>query len=1824
MPRLILDEAASPNTSKPRLVLDAEPSQKPRLVLDTQTELRKAPTEEGISQRIEPSKKAIEAKQYELFTDRMMKQVYGEDELEEIKQGQNRLNKFMRIAWRLPTYAVAGPGAAITFEGLDQARNALYSKVKQEKYDPTERRMLSELLPEDTHPAVRIGASLVEYGGEIALVSKFMNLATEGTLRGALKEVGQKLEKAGYGKGKVTIPEEAIKDAARGTRLEKAIKIWWKARKSKPKIPVEKRISKHPETKAPDFPVMKNTQDAVRVGESIKNNPVKIAEFKALREKMLAEIKDMPVNQEKMDKIVQAQLVREAVETAEGTIADIAKKSVEVKPEPKKPPKLVKEVPAPTGKVTVLPRKKQLLKQIDEAIEKAPEIPASVITPEGAKELKIPAKVTFEIDGGAEIINTKESLGEFRKRIAKTSPTLKPDEVKRKPLKELKFVDYWEKELARAEYEGDEKQIETARAILEQAKRIEAPVEKKKIDISQKNVHTIREGESNYYELSEATGKDLPRSERIQGSISVSPIKVKYKKQGYFKFPSEKVNSPADVAFAFQQLKNEAVERFYVIGLKDGTPVCIEPISIGAISSAHATPFESLHLLLSKKANGFYMIHNHPSGVTELSTNDQQTSNIFAQVYRSHGIKFAGHVIMNHTEFGLQDFNFDVKTLPIPKDSIPSKKVPYYSKYIEWTEGKTPQVKNPKEIVKFTKNLNVDWDKNALVLYLDTQLKIRNSELLPPNKITVQNLSKTAVDSRSTGIILVNSKLPDFEIKDLKKNLRLYPITLIDEITYTTPDSFISRNDEGALLEPQEEFGFADKLSSKQWEMELSQEPETQAKVNKTQIMTFAEKAFKVPIRGRATHKWKAAGMYYPKKMLVRLKKWGELAPMTHEVAHHLDHSLRKSLGRYWKQSFAPKGQKRAMLQELRDLDYYPQRQRTHEGFAEFIRHFLTTDVAQKRAPLFYKYFTENFLKENPEIKNTLSKLRTMLDTWRKQGAENRVLQQIDFKEEHIKTGTIVDKIKEAKDWVLKNFHDEFYLLQKIEDQMGLKVGKNIRPSEDPFTWATYAKSKASIIARTFVMNKAIDEYGNVLGPGLSEILTPIPLKQMKQFISYGVAKRAFNLDRRGIESGLDREDIKFILEKYKNPEWDKVLDNLTKWNNHLLDWVVRAGGLGPEEAEVIRKMNPVYLPFKRAFVDKIVAVKGVGGIANKGQAIKRIKGSGRAILNPIEAMISQATEMIAKAHKIHLAKLIADVAEREGVGGFITKVPAPQGVVTAPLGKVDRDFKSKLAEFKIMLKEIGIDTSEINGDTMLNIFTQKYQYMGKDNIVSIWRNGKREFYELHPDLYKVLNGVDILKRGPLLNFFAPAARLLRLGATTLRISFGLARNPFRDAFTYAVFSKRPNSTVFDPVKGIYKDITAKPGELVWRFKATGGSLAGMIGLDRAATMSTYDDLLTDKLGKSGKVLKIVKHPIDTLRNILSITELGPRSVEMEKNYEMYKKQHPEWTEEDAFMQAFNDAQDVTVNFTRSGYYAKRINEAAAFFNVAIRGPEKLFRSMRERPGTTIAKGVLWISLYAVYNWWRNKDRDWYKNIAPAYKYNNFWFEMGNNVIRLPIPFDLGIAFAATPIAAMDSIYNKNPKYAKALIDLVKAQFPDPTPTLLVPLLDVAKNKNFLGIPIESEGMQGQFPTERKKHYTTKVASALSKGFNQLGITLSPVQIDYLLNSYTGGWARQLPLRPTTEPADIPVLGDMILRMPQRPQRQLNEFYSRFELLSQKNQSKILKGNERGDYTRLKSLERILSVLQKQLIKNYENKRTDKVKKTYDRISEVLSKFGFN
>jgi len=1366
---------------------------------------------------------------------------------------------------------------------------------------------------------------------------------------------------------------------------------------------------------------------------------------------------------------------------------------------------------------------------------------------------------------------------------------------------------------------------------------------------------TVREGEN-----TDRNTRDIrPANKRIQFQKRLSRIAEELRKKGFTDFRGNKVESIYDVAEIAAAFRHPLIEQFQVIYLKEKQIVAHHIISSGMPDKVYFknTLYRRINDTADKvNADEIIFAHNHPTGNPLPSDPDK----IMTGIARAHlGGRFKGHLILNGSKFSFIDYS---------GSSVSTQK--YISKQPNYRTGeKTRKVREftaegiaviAKDFVKDNRMAVLFMDNSPFILsidnldcqddvykYISSSLKkyrasqyiivceignLPATDKLPARMTDVIQLDTHGGGHEIKSLVRGDFSMQGVEIEDTKANVARTIKEFVEEYKGNLYKKFYDEAKSAKYsnlgAERIAERKTAEALKAGVWGVSMPKEPSTGKKVNKTEILSYAEKAFNVPIKGRATHRFKTlSGLYSRKEQIIRLRKWGELEPMTHEIAHHIDAQMKKDLGKHWKSGSASGKQRAALYMELGKLDYEPQKARISEGFAEYMRHYLTTGQAEQKAPLFHKFFTEVFLKSNPDIAKKISTLKDMIDTWQGQGAENRILAQVDFKKEHTDILGLRAKTQKAYEWFNRNFIDEFYTLRKIEEQMGIKSGVNIRPTADPFTMATYAKSKAGLIARTFVMEKAIDEYGRVVGPGLREILDPISSKEMQSFIAYGIARRAIHLQSRGIESSVDIEDAKFIIDKYSDKDdWDGVLEGITAWSNHLLDWVVRAGGLGEKEAALMRELNPIYLPFKRAFVNEVGVFRGTGAsMVNRGQSVKAIKGSARPIINPIESLVAQATEMILKAQKINIARLIADLAHKEGVGGFIARVPAPLTVQSFTLENL-----------KSQLEDIGVDLSDANLDEIMTVFGRGQQYRGKDNIVSIFRDGKREFYELHPDLYRALSGLDMLDRGILLKIFSPFARMLRLGATGLKMSFNLVRNPWRDALSYVVLSKHKTAIpILDTTKGVLTEIMAKPGDLAWRFKNAGGSLSGMMGFDRAATMAVYDDLMNQKLKAGQKVIKAINPKnvpallsffLNKVREGLNVFELGPRIAELEKSHKKYLEEHPDWTEEDAFVKAFNDAQDVTVNFTKSGYMGKRINEVTAFFNASVQGANKMARAIKDNPVGFFVKGLAWLTTLTLINWFRIKDKQWYKNLPPDYRYSNFFFEINENtILRLPIPFEVGALFVSLPMAMMDTWETEDPKYIESLKKIIEGQIPRPwNISATTPVIQALENKNYFGSPIESRTLENLPIGDRKTYNTSQLAIALAKVVNGMKKdTISPVKMEYILNQYTGGALKQIPQADIKETSDMPVLSDLLVHAPDKPQKQLGEFYADFERLKYQKNTGTLRGEDRSKYYKLSAASAMFSALRKKAVECDKKGDIEGIRSIYRKMEGFLSKVGY-
>ncbi len=755
-----------------------------------------------------------------------------------------------------------------------------------------------------------------------------------------------------------------------------------------------------------------------------------------------------------------------------------------------------------------------------------------------------------------------------------------------------------------------------------------------------------------------------------------------------------------------------------------------------------------------------------------------------------------------------------------------------------------------------------------------------------------------------------------------------------------------------------------------------------------------------------------------------------------------------------------------------------------------------------------------------------------------------------------------------------KAFRDEFAGLRRIVE--AADVGE-LEPADDPVQLAVAFTQKSSAKTRGFVLEATTDLAGNRKSKGLKQIFTPIikdgGKKKFEDFVTYLVAARDLNLQKQNKETGIDPIASQLTFDALDSSEFAQAAREVTEWNQKGIDLLVESGRITRESGDAIKLANPIYAPFFREFEDE----PGITTRKGKKFVPKKLKGSKRKIIDPIEGMIQQMDATISSAQKAAIERSLANLATQnpEALETFIKPTRAP--IVPTKL---------TVKEIKSELEEIGIDFTGVANEDLNELLTvfRPSAFPATQGIIKLKVEGKNKFFKVEKELLEVLDGVDVYKLGPFWDFvIGKPTRLLKLGATGLNPAFGLIRNPIRDIQTFTVTSEFARAGPFSALSGILKDTKTKSAGIaenfgfeslkkdsdVVKFAALGGEMSGFITQDRAGTRHIQHEMLASNGVRY--TINTFRHPLDVLRSLIGVTEIGTRigefSAALKEGERLYGKGSLS-----ASVFALNAAQDVTTNFTRHGQIGKQLNQIIPFVNAAIQGPDKIVRSFKARPLKSTIAAVSALTIPAIFFWWRNKDKPWYRNMTAHEKASYIHFEHPDNedvIIRFPTAFELGHIFQAVPVAFLDAVYNSRPQeITEILKSTLRTANPLDWPSLIGPIIDIKANEDFAGRPIVSRSNEGKLPEDQFGPRTTDLMKVIGKTIN-----MSPSQIEHLVNSYSGGiYNRVARILRTNDmekqPADILVVGTLFLRDPFAPRKQVEDFYKERKELNQKFQSK--------------------------------------------------------
>lgn len=838
--------------------------------------------------------------------------------------------------------------------------------------------------------------------------------------------------------------------------------------------------------------------------------------------------------------------------------------------------------------------------------------------------------------------------------------------------------------------------------------------------------------------------------------------------------------------------------------------------------------------------------------------------------------------------------------------------------------------------------------------------------------------------------------------------------------------------------------------------------------VTRKEILDAVNNLFNQRVKNGRLGRPNVRGWYNTKTDVIRSGNYGEIPTIMHELGHYVDNYFNFSKDARFNNEFNGVIQDRfGKAYNKLGMDGI-----RGEGYAEFFKDYVSDRAKAKREfPEFYKHFTEAIAKE-PELNGITNKLSQLVHEWHRQGGAERIKGSISFESkgkvsqaiDAVKRGDAKDVIKKALNDVYTKAIDELNPLKDLVEEVERQTGEKIAFDDNPYMQAWLARGWVGK-AETLIEHGA-PEHGI---KSLKDILKGIGEKEHKELSAYLVALHDLDLHKNKQKATFDYTEDAAVLGKHAgNERFQKAAVAIYKYQDYMLQMLVKEGMLTAKAYHTMRKMYPHYIPFFRDMSDAGMQsfLSGGKGFIDVSSPVKRFKGSTRDIIDPLESIVKNTFQFYNAVERNHVGRTFAKLADKNGVGQIVERV---------------------------------------NGNKAAT-----------DNTFNVWENGEKVTYETTPELIQTMRMLDKDQSNMVAKILSYPANWLRAGAT-LSPEF-ILRNPVRDMIGASIYSKHGFIPVLDTFKGL--SLFLKKGELYWEYMKSGAAHAAMVSLDR----DYLGGQLRDIMSRESKVTKLIKNPIEVLRAMSEATEMATRLAEFDnarKGYtgvgnRLFGKDRKPLTAREAAL----ESRDITLDFSRRGSHTKKANQVIAFFNATIQGADKMARAFKEDPRGMTVKTMLYITLPSVLLWYMNKDDERYQEL-PQWEKDTFWIIPGKeNMYRVPKPFEAGVLFGTSferMLQYFDDAKNNRKSvgfkgFGDRVIDSLAPSF---MPTAMIPVVEAMTNYSLFRqrniIPQSQENLPAHLQYGAN---TSEVAKFVGDKIN-----VSPYIVDNTIRGYGGGLA---------------------------------------------------------------------------------------------------------
>ncbi|MFH2068426.1 MAG: JAB domain-containing protein [Candidatus Omnitrophota bacterium] len=130
--------------------------------------------------------------------------------------------------------------------------------------------------------------------------------------------------------------------------------------------------------------------------------------------------------------------------------------------------------------------------------------------------------------------------------------------------------------------------------------------------------------------------------------LYVKEIELKFRKRPAIGIEGANIFRPEDVCFLVRDIRDSVVEKMLALHLNSRNAInCVQVVSIGTVNSAPVNPAEIARVALLTASVGVLLVHNHPSGDTEPSTDDRNITGQVKQALALFGIVLVDHIVVS-------------------------------------------------------------------------------------------------------------------------------------------------------------------------------------------------------------------------------------------------------------------------------------------------------------------------------------------------------------------------------------------------------------------------------------------------------------------------------------------------------------------------------------------------------------------------------------------------------------------------------------------------------------------------------------------------------------------------------------------------------------------------------------------------------------------------------------------------------------------------------------------------------------------------------------------------------------------------------------------------------------------------------------------------------------------------------------------------------------------------------------------------------------------------------------------------------------------------